>query len=93
MLNVLQEIAERTMQRVAEAKKEITPAEMKKRAENCRINADFPFETALKKKGLSFICEVKKASPSKGIIAEDFPYVRIAETYERAGADALSVLT
>ncbi len=66
---------------------------MKKRADNCRVNADFPFEMALKKKGLSFICEVKKASPSKGIIAEDFPYVRIAEAYERAGADALSVLT
>ncbi|MDE5802076.1 MAG: indole-3-glycerol phosphate synthase TrpC [Lachnospiraceae bacterium] len=93
MLNILQEIAERTVQRVAEAKKEITPAEMKKRAENCGGNADFPFATALKKKGLSFICEVKKASPSKGIIAEDFPYVQIAETYERAGADALSVLT
>lgn len=93
MLNILQEIAERTVQRVAEAKKEITPVEMKKRAENCRVNADFLFEAALKKKGLSFICEVKKASPSKGIIAEDFPYVQIAETYERAGADALSVLT
>lgn len=93
MLNILQEIAERTMQRVAEAKKEITPAEMKKRAESCRANVDFPFEAALKKKGLSFICEVKKASPSKGIIAEDFPYIQIAETYERAGADALSVLT
>ncbi|NLT13738.1 MAG: indole-3-glycerol phosphate synthase TrpC, partial [Clostridiales bacterium] len=52
-----------------------------------------PFETALKKPGLSFICEIKKASPSSGIIAADFPYLDIARDYERAGADAISVLT
>ena len=51
------------------------------------------FTQALKKPGLSFICEVKKASPSKGIIAEEFPYVRIAEEYEAAGAEAISCLT
>lgn len=93
MRNILQEIAEKTLQRVTEAKRDVTPAEMKKRAEGCRINTDFPFEAALRREGLSFICEVKKASPSKGIIAEEFPYVQIAEAYERAGADALSVLT
>lgn len=54
---------------------------------------DFVFEGVLKKAGISFICEVKKASPSKGIIAEDFPYVEIAKEYEAAGADCLSVLT
>lgn len=54
---------------------------------------DFPFEKALKKEGLSFICEVKKASPSKGIIAEDFPYLEIAMDYEKAGASAISCLT
>ena len=53
----------------------------------------FAFEKALKKPGLSFICEVKKASPSKGIIAEDFPYLDIAAGYEQAGADCVSVLT
>lgn len=54
---------------------------------------DFPFEKALRQKGLSFICEVKKASPSKGVIAEDFPYLNIAHEYEAAGAAAVSVLT
>lgn len=54
---------------------------------------EFIFEKALKKEGISFICEVKKASPSKGIIAEDFPYLQIAQEYEQAGADAISVLT
>jgi indole-3-glycerol phosphate synthase len=54
---------------------------------------EFPFEKALRKEGISFICEVKKASPSKGVIAEYFPYVEIARDYEGAGADAISVLT
>lgn len=54
---------------------------------------EFPFEKALSKPGLSFICECKKASPSKGIIADDFPYIQIAREYEAAGADAISVLT
>jgi indole-3-glycerol phosphate synthase len=53
----------------------------------------FPFERALSSPGLSFICEIKKASPSKGVIAEDFPYPEIAREYEAAGADAISVLT
>lgn len=51
------------------------------------------FQAALAKPELSFICEVKKASPSKGIIAENFPYLDIARDYERAGADAISCLT
>ena len=56
-------------------------------------NTGFPFEQALAKQGMSFICEVKKASPSKGLIAAEFPYVQIAREYEAAGADAISVLT
>jgi indole-3-glycerol phosphate synthase len=55
--------------------------------------ADFTFEKALKKPGLSFICECKKASPSKGLIAEEYPYREIAKEYEAAGADCISVLT
>ena len=54
---------------------------------------DFRFEHALCNTGVSFICEVKRASPSKGLIAEDFPYVKIAREYEQAGADCVSVLT
>lgn len=54
---------------------------------------NFAFEKALKTKELSFICEVKKASPSKGIIAQDFPYLEIAREYEKAGASAISCLT
>lgn len=53
----------------------------------------FPFHAALAKPGISFICEVKRASPSKGLIAPKFPYVEISREYERAGADAISVLT
>ena len=51
------------------------------------------FQKALEKPGLSFICEVKRASPSKGLIAAEFPYVSIAESYEAAGADCISCLT
>jgi len=54
---------------------------------------DFPFEQVLSAPGLSCVCELKKASPSKGIIAKDFPYMDIAQEYRSAGADALSVLT
>ncbi len=54
---------------------------------------DFRFEKALRRDGVSFICECKKASPSKGIIADDYPYLDIAEAYARAGADCISVLT
>lgn len=71
---------------------EISPDEMKKRAES----ADFPvrsFKNALAKKGLSVISEVKKASPSKGLIQPDFEPAKIAEAYEKAGADAISCLT
>ena len=53
----------------------------------------FAFEKALRKDGISFICECKKASPSKGLIAPEFPYLQIAEEYEAAGADCISVLT
>lgn len=90
---ILDEIAEKTRIRVAGAKQKISPEEMKQKALACEIDREFPFEKELRKKGISFICEVKKASPSKGIIAEKFDYRSIAESYEEAGAGAISVLT
>ena len=56
-------------------------------------NIPLSFKNALTAPGLSFICEVKKASPSKGIISEDFPWMQIAKEYEEGGAAAISVLT
>lgn len=92
-MNILEEIAEKTKERIAEAKRRMPLAELKAAASDRCAEPDFPFTKALKKPGLSFICEVKKASPSKGVIAVDFPYEEIAAGYEAAGADALSVLT
>lgn len=51
------------------------------------------FVSALNRPGLSFLCEIKKASPSKGLISPDFPYLDIARAYEAAGADGVSCLT
>lgn len=61
--------------------------------ENAWNPAEFAFEKALRAPDVSFICEIKKASPSKGVIAPDFPYLRIAQDYELAGASAISCLT
>lgn len=91
--NILEEIAEKTRGRIWEAKREKPLDVLRKEAESLDTDTGFPFEAALKKEGVSFICEVKKASPSKGLIAPDFPYVKIAKTYEKAGASAISVLT
>ena len=90
---ILQEIAEKTRERIQFEKEKISLAELRARAGDCETDTGFPFEAALRKQGISFICEVKKASPSKGVIAVDFPYVEIAREYEQAGADAMSVLT
>lgn len=90
---ILDEIAARTRLRMEEQKKRFPFAEVKAKAEVLDANTGFPFERALKQDGISFICEVKKASPSKGVIAEDFPYLQIAQEYEAAGASAISVLT
>ena len=90
---ILEEIAARTVQRVAEEKAAVPLSEMKKRAEALDANTEFPFRKALSGDEISFICEVKRASPSKGLIAPDFPYLDIARDYERAGASAISCLT
>ncbi len=90
---ILEEIAKRTIERVAEEKAAVPLSEMKKRAEALEANTGFPFRKALSGDEISFICEVKRASPSKGLIAPDFPYLDIARDYERAGAAAISCLT
>lgn len=90
---ILDELAALTRQRVAKEKEKISESEMRRMAESLPVTGTFPFEKALRAPGLSFICEVKKASPSKGVIASDFPYLQIAEEYEKAGASAISVLT
>ena len=92
-MTILDEIAAKTKKRIAEKKKEIPLEIVKSQAEAMPGNTGFPFEQALKQKGMSFICEVKKASPSKGLIAPEFPYVQIAKEYEAAGAAAISCLT
>lgn len=91
-MNILQELALYATHRVEEAKKKISLEEIKAQALSLP-KGDFEFEKALKKPGISFICECKKASPSKGIIAEEFDYLTIAKDYEKAGADCISVLT
>lgn len=91
-MTILNEIAEYTKQRYKRITAEKPLEEIRQQA-LALPKKDFEFEKALKKDGLSFICEVKKASPSKGVIAEDFPYLKIAEEYEAAGASAISCLT
>lgn len=90
---ILEEIAVKTRERMEARKRECPLTEVQAMARAMDSNTGFPFEKALAKPGISFICEVKKASPSKGVIAEHFPYVEIAREYERAGADAMSILT
>ena len=91
-MTILEELAESARERVKAAKAAVSAQEIRRRAEALE-RGEFAFENALKKPGLSFICECKKASPSKGIIVEEFPYLRIAREYEAAGADCISVLT
>lgn len=91
-MTILDQLADHARERVSEAKREVSLEEVRQRALSMQ-KGSFAFEKALKKDGISFICECKKASPSKGLIAPEFPYVQIAEEYEAAGADCISVLT
>ena len=90
---ILDKLAESSRRRVEERKRTRSLEELRREAEARNAQTGFPFETALGRQGLSFICEVKKASPSKGVIAKEFPYLQIASEYEAAGADAVSCLT
>ncbi len=91
-MTILDELAAYARIRVAEAKKTISLAGLRQSAVYAG-KGSFSFENALKKPGMSFICECKKASPSKGLIDPEFPYLQIAADYEKAGADCISVLT
>jgi len=92
---ILDDIAAKTKLRVEEAKREKPLTELRQEAEAARAaeTGGTTFAAALAAPGLSFICEVKRASPSKGLLAADFPYLSIAREYEAAGAAAVSVLT
>lgn len=90
---MLDEIVLKTKERLEEAKKNKSFDDLKEEVASLDINLDFPFEKALASEGLSIIAEVKKASPSKGLIAEEFDYLAIAKEYESAGVSAISVLT
>lgn len=93
---ILDDLAAATRKRIEARKKEAPLEQVKEHAVRLakqEQSFSFSFEKAIAKEDISFICEVKKASPSKGIIAEDFPYLEIAKDYEKAGADCISVLT
>ena len=89
--NILEEIAEKTRERIRKEKLQFPLDQLKTLAEKAPQQPSFL--EALKKPGMSYICEVKKASPSKGLIAPEFPYLEIAKEYEAAGASAISCLT
>ena len=91
-MTILDQLAAHAKERTAEAKRRL-PLEHVRQQALTLPKGDFAFEKALQKPGISFICECKKASPSKGLIAPDFPYLQIAKEYETAGADCISVLT
>ena len=91
-MNILDQLADHARERVRLAKRNL-PEETVRRYARTLPKGNNALEEALRKPELSFICECKRASPSKGLIAEDFPYLQIAREYETAGADAISVLT
>lgn len=91
-MSILDELADYAKQRVHLSKQAAALEDIKARA-LAMPKGEFEFENALAQPDISFICECKKASPSKGVIAEDFPYLQIAKDYENAGADCISVLT
>ena len=92
-MTILDTIAEYARERVAMEKQLVSPGEMRERAMAMSTGNGSAFYKALARQGMSFICEVKKASPSKGVIDPIFDYRKIANEYEAAQADAVSVLT
>lgn len=91
-MTILEQLTDYARKRTERAKRKRSLEELRYQA-FLLPNQNFAFESAIRKPELSFICECKKASPSKGIIVQDFPYLQIAKEYESAGADCISVLT
>ena len=91
-MTILDQLADHARERVRTAEKTLSFAQIRRQALSLP-KGGFAFEKALAGPAMSFICECKKASPSKGVIAEEFPYLQIAREYEAAGASAVSVLT
>lgn len=92
-MTILDTLAAHAKARTQRNKKILPEEELRKCARAMGADTGFPFEKALAQPGMSFICEVKKASPSKGLISPEFPYLKIAGEYEQAGASAISCLT
>lgn len=90
---ILDQLVAATTKRVAQAKQQLPLEKLKQQVAKLPVSDERPFEKALSGNGMHIIAEVKKASPSKGVIAKDFPYLKIAQDYEAAGANAISVLT
>lgn len=91
-MTILEQLADYARFRVRQAQERISLNDVKELAFTLK-RGNYEFENALKQENIAFICECKKASPSKGVISADFPYLEIAREYEKAGADCISVLT
>lgn len=90
-MNVLDKILDRKRVEVSRARAAVSFKEIKKRIRD--LPPPRAFSSALRGAGLSVIAEIKKASPSKGVLANDFDPVRLARDFAEGGASALSVLT
>lgn len=90
---ILDQLAAYAKTRVQKAQHKVSFSEIRRQALLMNLDTGFSVEQALKEEGIHYICEVKKASPSKGIIAKEFPYLQIAKDYEEAGATMISCLT
>ena len=93
MNSILEKIVAARRRQIEKDRAILSDAELRASAEQAVVTRDFPFEKALRGPKIAIIAEIKKASPSKGLLSPNFPYVELARCYEAAGADAVSVLT
>lgn len=92
-MNILDKLADLSRERAKREQETVSAEKLREQAKALGKGNGEAFLSALKKPGISIICEIKKASPSKGLISPDFPYLKIAAAYEQAGADCISCLT